>query len=173
MSRRGPTQAQLNALGNNKREAYYTLINPSHAEPRRNNGLSLSAAYNIVKSNVINRERLHRFRILMSLNKSDPLKAWNRSRAATDPSNNRALKSAILKSFKIKNNVVNSIITSNNISNARMNRFFTLVFGKGESWNRAWVASAGGSSPTHYRRGHDANSTFVPTMALLRQKHPG
>jgi hypothetical protein len=165
---RRPNQAQLNALSENKREAYYNLT--------RNNGLPSTAAYNIVVSNTINRARLARFRNLLTQNKSDPLGAWNRSRAAPDPSNihnNRALKSTILKSFGIPNSVVNSILASNNISNARMNRFFTLAFGRGESWNRAWVASAAGSSPTHIRRGHGANSTFVPTMALLRQKAQG
>ena len=123
----------------------------------------------------INRARLGRFRNLLVLNKSDPLAAWNASRAAPDPSNihnNRALKSTILKSFNIPASTVNSIIASNNISNARMNRFFKLVFGRGESWNRAWVASAGGASPTHYRRGQRGGAS-VPTMALLRQKHQG
>jgi hypothetical protein len=164
---RRPNQAQLNALTENKREAYYNLT--------RNNGLPPTAAYNIVLSNAINRARLARFRNLLAQNKSDPMGAWNRSRAAPDPSNihnNRALKSAILKSFQIPNSVVSSILASNNISNARMNRFFTLAFGRGESWNRAWIASAAGSSPTHHRRGH-GGSTFVPSMALLRQKHQG
>lgn len=164
---RRPDQAQLNALSENKREAYYNLT--------RNNGLPPTAAYNIVVSNTINRARLARFRNLLVLNKSDPLAAWNASRAAPDPSNihnNRALKSMILKSFNIPVSTVNSIIASNNISNARMNRFFKLVFGRGESWNRAWVASAGGSSPTHYRRGQRSGGS-VPTMALLRQKHQG
>jgi hypothetical protein len=165
---RRPNQAQINALSNNKREAYYNLT--------RNNGLPPSAAYNIVTTNIVNRPRLARFRNLMSLNKSDPLAAWNASRAAPDPSNihnNRALKSAILKSFQIPNHVVNSIIASNNLSNARMNRFFKHAFGNGESWNRAWISSAAGASPTHHRRGHGGSSSFVPTMALFRQKTQG
>lgn len=164
---RRPNQAQINALSENKREAYYNLT--------RNNGLPPTAAYNIVQSNTINRPRLERFRTLLAINKSDPLKAWNASRAAPDPSNihnNRALKSAILKSFRIPNHVINSILSSNNLSNARMNRFFKHAFGNGESWNRAWIASAAGSSPMHHRRGHGAAS-FIPTMALLRQKHQG
>ena len=172
--RRRPTQAEINALTPNKRAIFNTLVRE---------GFTQADALHFSTYNLVNNARLNRFRAHRAAG-NNIHNAWEKSRPHPDPNNtygNRGFKIGILRNvYSMPSRLIEQIIfNQENLSNARMNRFFSLMASGNWSVNRAWTQSrTGSSSPLHFRprRGMSARTNrrarrALPVTTMRQERH--